>query len=84
MAGSILYFPAQLKKTPRKKKPTVPKTTATSFFNEKPKPKTTVLDWIRNGYQFPGQLAPFPVPLPPQPTPEPEPKKPGEPEKGGA
>ena len=40
--GSVIYFPKQSKRTPRKK-------------SEKPKPKATVLEWIRNGYQFPAQ-----------------------------
>jgi hypothetical protein len=25
---------------------------------QEPKPKTTVLDWIRNGFQFPGKVRP--------------------------
>jgi hypothetical protein len=25
---------------------------------EKPKPKTTALDWIRNGFRFPGKVRP--------------------------
>lgn len=72
--NTILHFPKQQKSVPHK------------FCKSDPeRPKATVLEWVRAGYKFPGQLAPFPVPLPPQPTPEPEPpKKPGEPEKGGA
>jgi hypothetical protein len=42
---SLIYFPKQSKRTPRKK-------------SEKPKPKATVLEWIRNGYQFPGKVRP--------------------------
>ncbi len=45
--GSVIHFPKQSKPAPPKnKKP------------EKPKPKATVLEWIRNGYQFPGKPAP--------------------------
>jgi hypothetical protein len=40
--GSVIYFPKQ-KPTPKKKKPGK---------------KATVLEWIRNGYQFPGKPAP--------------------------
>ena len=43
--NSVIYFPKQSKRTPPKK-------------SEKPKPKATVLEWIRNGYQFPGKPAP--------------------------
>jgi len=39
---SLIYFPKQSKRTPRKKQNP-----------GKPKPKATVLEWIRNGYQFP-------------------------------
>lgn len=62
--ASVVYLPKQSKPTG----------------NKHPKEKCTVLEWVRAGYRFPGQLAPFPVPLPPEPTPEPEPepKKPGE------
>lgn len=38
--GSLIYFPKQSKPAPKKKNP---------------KQKCTVLDWIRNGYQFPGK-----------------------------
>ena len=45
--SNLLFFPKQSKPAPPKdKKP------------EKPKPKATVLEWIRNGYQFPGKPAP--------------------------
>ena len=47
--GTLIYFPKQLKPaTRRKAKPT----------NKKPAPKATVLEWIRNGYQFPGKVRP--------------------------
>ena len=56
--GSLIYFPKQSKRTtPRKSKPTDKK---------KPAAKATVLDWIRNGYQFPGK------PAPPISNPEPQ------------
>jgi hypothetical protein len=42
--GSLIYFPKQSKPTPKTKK--------------KPGQKSTVLEWIRNGYQFPGKPAP--------------------------
>ena len=45
--GSLVYLPKQA--TPRKSKPTDKKN---------PEPKSTVLEWIRNGYQFPGKPAP--------------------------
>lgn len=64
--GSVIHFPKQSKPSG----------------NKHPKEKCTVLEWIRGGFVFPGQLAPFPVPLPPAPEPEPQ-KKPGEPV-GGA
>jgi hypothetical protein len=35
--SSVIYFPKQSKPAPKKK----------------PKTKCTVLEWIRNGYQFP-------------------------------
>ena len=38
--SSVIYFPKQSKPTPKKKKPGR---------------KCTVLEWIRNGYQFPGK-----------------------------
>jgi hypothetical protein len=41
---SLLHFPKQSKRTPRKK-------------SEKPKPKATVLEWIRAGFTFPGKPA---------------------------
>jgi len=44
--GSVIYFPKRSKRTPRKKQNP-----------GKPKPKATVLEWIRNGYQFPGKPA---------------------------
>lgn len=47
--SSVIYFPKQSKKTPRKAKPKD---------KTEPQPKTTVLEWIRNGYQFPGKPAP--------------------------
>ena len=50
MAGTILYFPAQLKKTPRKSKPKKDKA--------EPQPKSTALEWIMNGYVFPGKVRP--------------------------
>lgn len=42
---SVILFPKQSKPTPRKK-------------SEKPKPKATVLEWIRNGYVFPAKPLP--------------------------
>jgi hypothetical protein len=45
--SSVIYFPKQSKCAPAKNKKT-----------EKPKPKATVLEWIRNGYVFPGKPAP--------------------------
>jgi hypothetical protein len=42
--GSVIYFPKQSKPKPQKKK--------------KPGQKCTVLEWTRNGYQFPGKPAP--------------------------
>ena len=41
--GSVIHFPKQSKPTPKKKKPGQ---------------KSTVLEWIRNGYVFPGKAAP--------------------------
>jgi hypothetical protein len=41
--ASVIYFSKQSKPTPKKKKPGQ---------------KATVLEWIRNGYQFPGKPAP--------------------------
>jgi len=43
--GSVIYFPKQSKPTPKPKK-------------QKPGKKCTVIEWIRNGYQFPGKPAP--------------------------
>lgn len=44
---SVVHFAKQSKPAPEKnKKP------------EKPKRKATVLEWIRNGYQFPGKPVP--------------------------
>jgi hypothetical protein len=40
--GSVIYFPKQSKPTGKKH----------------PKEKCTVLEWIRDGYQFPGKPAP--------------------------
>jgi len=40
--GSVIHFPKQSKPAPKKKKPGQ---------------KSTVLEWIRNGYQFPGKPA---------------------------
>lgn len=51
--GSLIYFPKQA--TPPKSKPTDKK---------KPEPKSTVIEWIRNGYQFPGKPAPSSNPDP--------------------
>ena len=45
---SLIYFPKS-KKTPRKAKPKD---------KAEPQPKATVLEWIRNGYQFPGKVRP--------------------------
>jgi hypothetical protein len=45
--NSLIYFPKQSKHAPPKTKKT-----------DKPKPKATVLEWIRNGYQFPGKPVP--------------------------
>jgi hypothetical protein len=42
---SLIYFPKQSKPTPKPQK-------------KKPGQKCTVLEWIRNGYQFPGKPAP--------------------------
>ena len=41
-SGSVIHFPKQSKPAPKKKKPGQ---------------KSTVLEWIRNGYQFPGKAA---------------------------
>jgi hypothetical protein len=38
--GSVIYFPKQSKPTPKK---------------QKSRHKCTVLEWIRNGCQFPGK-----------------------------
>ena len=45
-AGSVVYFlnPSKPASSPKKK----------------PKDKATVLEWIRNGYAFPGKPAPEP------------------------
>jgi hypothetical protein len=43
-AVSVIYFPKQSKPTPKPKKKTGQ--------------KCTVLEWIRNGYQFPGKVRP--------------------------
>jgi hypothetical protein len=43
--GSVIYFPKQSKPARKPKK-------------KNPKQKCTVLEWIRNGYQFPGKPAP--------------------------
>ena len=45
----VIYFPKHSKPTPKKKKPGQ---------NKKPGQKATVLEWIRNGWQFPGKPAP--------------------------
>jgi hypothetical protein len=45
--GSVIYFPKLSKHAPQKTKKT-----------DKPKPKATVLEWVRNGYQFPGKPVP--------------------------
>lgn len=56
--GSLIYFPKQSKPaTSRKSKPTDKK---------KPEPKSTVIEWIRRGYTFPGK------PAPPISNPEPQ------------
>ncbi len=49
--GSVIYFSKQSKPASSRKpqKPTD---------KEKPKPKATVLDWIRDGYTFPGKVQP--------------------------
>ena len=47
--GSVLYFPKQSKKTPRKAKPKD---------KTEPQPKATVMQWIRNGFAFPGKVRP--------------------------
>lgn len=48
--AAVIDFPKQSKRTtPPKPKPTDKK---------KPAPKATVLEWIRNGYRFPGKPAP--------------------------
>jgi integrase len=56
---SVIYFPKQSKPTPKKKTPGQ---------------KYAVLEWIRNGYEFPGKK-PKPLPSPhlppPKPTPDP-------------
>jgi hypothetical protein len=43
--GSVIHFPKQSKPTPKPRK-------------KKPGQKCTVLEWIRNGWQFPGKPAP--------------------------
>lgn len=43
--ANLIYFPKQ-RGTARRARPADKK---------KPKPKATVLDWIRNGYTFPGK-----------------------------
>ena len=43
--SSVIYFPKQSKPKPQPKK-------------KNPGQKSTVLEWIRNGYQFPGKPAP--------------------------
>jgi hypothetical protein len=43
--GSVIYFPKQSKPAPTPKK-------------KKSGQKATVLEWIRNGHQFPGKPAP--------------------------
>jgi len=74
---SVIYFPKQSKPT-RSKRP-------------KEKCSITAMDWIRNGYAFPGKPLPSPHLPPPKPTPGPistpptpdnPPRKPGE--RGGA
>jgi hypothetical protein len=77
--SSVIYFPKQSKPAGTKH----------------PKEQCSVLEWVRNGYTFPGKkpkplpspgLPPSsPNPLPPistPPSPNPPPRKPGE--KGGA
>jgi hypothetical protein len=41
--SSVIYFPKQSKPTPQK---------------TDPEQKSTVLEWIRNGYVFPGKRVP--------------------------
>lgn len=76
--GSLIHFSKQSK---RKSKPNDKK---------KPEPKSTVIEWTRNGYTSPGKPhppgplprpkpAPGPIQIPP--TPDNPPRKPGE--KGG-
>jgi hypothetical protein len=43
--GSVIHFPKHSKPTPKPRK-------------KKPGQKCTVLEWIRDGYQFPGKPAP--------------------------
>jgi hypothetical protein len=45
-SGSVILFPKQPKPAPPKSKKA-----------EKPKPKATVLEWIRAGYRFPDEPA---------------------------
>jgi len=61
--SNVIHFPEQ-SKSPHKKHP---------------KEKCTVLEWIRNGWQFPGGT-PWPIPPKPEPS-KPDDPKPGE---GGA
>lgn len=67
-----------------------PRHKAAGQHKQEPEPKSTVIEWIRNGYTFPGMPVPTPRPPEPKPTPGPitvppspdnPPKKPGE--KGG-
>jgi hypothetical protein len=44
-SGIVIYFPKHSKPKPTPKK-------------KKPGQKATVLEWIRNGWQFPGKPAP--------------------------
>ncbi len=43
-SGSVIHFPKQSKSAPKKKKTGQ---------------KSTVLEWIRHGYKFPGKPAPW-------------------------
>jgi len=51
--GSVIHFPKQSKPTPTPKK-------------KDPGQKSTVLEWIRHGYVFPGKRIPESRPVPKQ------------------
>jgi hypothetical protein len=61
--ANLVHFPRQSKSSRSTKK--------------HPREKCTVLEWIRNGYHFPGVPLP-PPPDPSQPKPEKPPQKPEE------